>query len=402
MSRLGKVADLVVPDAWKRRVMNELAELVGEQEVKAAVKTTAKRPAAPAIIKRASGAEARAAKTAKYDVEELRRRYPAVPPPVTKINEKGKPYLAKGSSSEMRAVNKARKLIRLDMEQNGYTPYFDVSKRHDVDPINYPLSGLSLIDTLLKKPAKRAEKEAMYDTPEVRDRLFSAYKAGEEDPLAHDWYLMGQMERSFRDQYGDDLGRAEFKRRFADSMAATTGGADPTANYLMSQYGNFEDVAGRRVPEHSYELPYPIGGRFAANNMDQFNKFISQRAPITTTDNPKRHNFSANFLGHEDPSTIDEQMSGIIEPGAQIPPKGTYGTWEAIVAKVARDLERRNRNFQEVAWAGHKGVQGKPMISHVNDAIERTSRLLGVDPDLVVDSAVTKFIMPTYARGGLV
>ena len=42
------------------------------------------------------------------------------------------------------------------------------------------------------------------------------------------------------------------------------------------------------------------------------------------------------------------------------------------------------------------------MISHVNDAIERTSRLLGVDPDLVVDSAVPKFIMPTYARGGLV
>jgi len=403
MSRLGKVADLVVPDAWKRRVMNELAELVGEQEVKAAVKTTAKRPAAPAIIKRASGAEARAAKSAKYDIEELRHRYPMVTPPDLKVDKKsGKEYLAKSQNPESVAVSKARKAISDDMAVNGYVPFFDLAQRYDVDPINYPLSGQSLVDTLLKTPAKRAEKEAMYDTPDVRARLQRAYAAGEDDPLAHDWYHMGQLEKAYTDVLGPEAGRAAFKRRFADSMAATTGGADPTANFLMSHYGNFVDQAGGRVPLESFDVPYPIGGRYGAGNLKFFDKYIHRGEPIVAGENAKRHNFAANFMGHDQPATIDEQMSKIIDPTRASPPDGAYGVWEGITADLARGLGRTPRNFQEVAWRGQKGVPGKPMISHINDAIERTSRLLGIDPELVVDLGLVQAKMPVYAEGGLV
>lgn len=388
---------------WAKRVLTELGELVGEEEVKAAVKIAAKRPAAPAIIKRAAGAEARAAKSAKYDVEALRHRYPTVTPPELKVDKKsGKEYLARSQNPESVAVSKARKAISDDMAANGYVPFFDLAQRYNVDPINYPLSGQSLVDTLLKTPAKRAEKEALYDTPDVRARLQRAYAAGEDDPLAHDWYHMGQLENAYTDVLGPEAGRAAFKRRFADSMSATTGGADPTTNFLMSHYGNFVDQAGGRVPEQSYDLPFPIGGRFAAANLGQFDRFVARGEPILAGDNPKRHNFAANFMGHDEPATLDEQMSGIIEPGAQRPPPGTYGTWEGIVADVARSLDRKPRNFQEVAWKGQKGVPGKPMISHINDAIERTSRLLGIDPELVVELGLVQAKMPVYAEGGLV
>lgn len=390
--------------AAMKRTLAELTELVGENEVKAAVKIAAKRPAAPAIIKRASGSEARAAKSAKYDVEALRHRYPTVTPPITGFDKKkGKFFQGKSDNPESLAVAKARKAIREDMDQNGYTPFFDLAERYDVNPINYPLSGgQSLVDTLHRTQAFRDKTLAKYSSSDIRERLLKAYSLGEDDPLAHDWYHVGQLEKAYTDALGPEAGRAAFKRRFADSMAATTGGADPTANFLMSHYGNFIDQAGGRVPLESFDVPYPIGGRYGAGNLKFFDKFIHRGEPIVAGENAKRHNFAANFMGHDQPATIDEQTSKIIDPTRASPPDGAYGVWEGITADLARGMGRTPRNFQEVAWKGSKGVPGKPMMSHINDAIERTSRLLGIDPEMVVDLGLVQAKMPVYAEGGLV
>jgi hypothetical protein len=48
------------------------------------------------------------------------------------------------------------------------------------------------------------------------------------------------------------------------------------------------------------------------------------------------------------------------------------------------------QNYQDVAWAGSKNLndpkrtEGKPMTSHVSDAIERTHRLTGMPEDEIV------------------
>lgn len=58
-----------------------------------------------------------------------------------------------------------------------------------------------------------------------------------------------------------------------------------------------------------------------------------------------------------------------------------------------------------VAWGGKKFMAtggkyaGKPMIQHVNEAIERTSRLTGLAPDDVVKGYVRGQI-PLYGLGG--
>jgi len=84
-----------------------------------------------------------------------------------------------------------------------------------------------------------------------------------------------------------------------------------------------------------------------------------------------------------------------------------------IAAQVIHDAAKRNgvspREFQEIAWAGFKkqkeGAKGKefkyagPMISHVNDAIERTHRLTGMPRNEVVKRGLVKKEIPLYAGG---
>ncbi len=56
-------------------------------------------------------------------------------------------------------------------------------------------------------------------------------------------------------------------------------------------------------------------------------------------------------------------------------------------------------NFQDVSWKGLKGVPGKPMIQHVNEAIERTSRLTNKKPQDVVRDSLLKRTSPLYGTG---
>jgi len=52
-----------------------------------------------------------------------------------------------------------------------------------------------------------------------------------------------------------------------------------------------------------------------------------------------------------------------------------------------------------VSWAGFKNAPGKPMISFVNEAIERTSQLTGLSPEVVKDLYLKG--MPLYGATGL-
>ena len=330
-----------------------------------------------------------------YDPQKLAERYPKVAAGVPAVDPKtGKEYIAKQLSAEAEAVQKARNAAQKDIEKGNYEPFFDVSKRAYVDPTNYPLQGRTLTDVVPAKQQTIDKYQAIYDTPQARANLSGAYEKAVNDPLAHNWYAMKQYEDQFIQQFGPEKGRQLFKERFADAMAATTGGADPKANFLMGQYGNFLRQKGVAQPSSAVDFPHPIGGRFASGNMSLYDKLINQGQGLTVQ-NPKRHNFSANFLGYRDRPTIDEQMSQLYQGGLLAPYPNTYGLAEGVLNDVASSKGIMPVNLQDIAWIGAKGATGKPMIQNINEAVERTSRITGLMPDEVMKKMLAGEI-PTY------
>jgi hypothetical protein len=331
----------------------------------------------------------------------LAEDYAPVPAPELRVDKKkGTEYLGKGSDTLNKTILKARQAAQKEIDAGNYDPFFPVEQRYQVDPTNYPLEGNTLIDTLPKKAETIAKKKAELDTPAARAALNKAYDAAAGDPLAHNWYAMGQLEQSFIDTFGEEMGRKLFKERFADAMAATTGGMDPTSNLVAAQYGNFMQGRGLTFPEAAYEMATPVGGRYISGNAKMYNKITAGQSPMTAAGQPKRFNFSANFLGHQGPATIDEQMTmGMTGGKMAAPPQGGYGIMENIVADEAakRGLPGAS-NMQDVAWAGFKNAKGKPMIEIVNEAIERTARITGQSAAEVVDNY--KKGMPLFGVGG--
>ena len=277
--------------------------------------------------------------------------------------------------------------------------------RYDADPSNYPTDANTLTDTMPVKQATIDKHVAAIDTPEARQlaRLNDAYDAGVSSGGHDRWYQMGQLEKEFTDELGPTEGPKQFKARFADAMAATTGGADPTSNLLMAGYGNHLAATGTPIPDAAYKMPVPIRAGICSN-MAQYGGLLDRGSiPV---ENEKRFNFSRNFLGDTDPSTIDEQMTNIISPGKASPGAGQYGTYQGLLNSVAEERGVDPRLFQEVAWGGKKSMDtggkyvGKPMIQHVNEAIERTSRLTGVAPRDVVRRGLIRGQMPRLRDRG--
>jgi hypothetical protein len=131
--------------------------------------------------------------------------------------------------------------------------------------------------------------------------------------------------------------------------------------------------------------------------MKMYDKVINQDDMLTAAGHPKRFNFSANFLGDRSRQTLDEQMTqGMI--GKNAPPGGTYGILEDIAGQVAAEKGVEPANLQDVAWAGFKGSEGKPMIRWVNEMIERTSRVTGKSPAEVLRGLI-RGDMPMYGLG---
>jgi len=330
----------------------------------------------------------------------LRDQYPDPAPPVLKVDpKKGTEYMAKGETPMTREIMDARSRIDADIKAGNYDPYFPLEQRFYADPSKYDIPGNTRVDAMPKKQATIDARTAEFDTPEARAALNQAFDRSADDPLARDWYAMGQLEKVFIDELGEDAGRQAFKEMFADSMAATTGGADPGSNLLMAAYGNYLRQAGIDVPDAAYKMPVPIGGRYVTGNMKMFDKVINQGEGLTTAGQPKRFNFSANFLGDTSRATIDEQMTrGMTGGKLNAPPSNAYGIMENIVADEAAKRGINPANFQDVSWAGFKGIEGKPMIQFVNEAIERTARLTGQTQDEVAKGLARG--KPLYDAGG--
>ena len=335
-----------------------------------------------------------------YDPAKVAKDYPDRAPPVTKVDPKtGKEFPGKDLSEEAKAVQKARKAATKEIDAGNYTPVFPIEDRFYVDAANYPLVGDTLTDAMPKKQVTIDKYRERFDTPEIRQRLQAAFLRGNADPNAQRWYAMGQLEKAYVDELGTEAGRKAFKTDFADAMAATTGGADPTDNLMMAHYGNVLRARGEPVPANAFDMPFPIGGRYAGGNMRMYDKVINQGRDFVASETPKRFNFSANFQGHKNRATIDEQMSGGFEPGLAVPPGDSYGVMEGVVADLARQNKVPSAEAQDVMWAGLKGTKGKPMMQHVNEAIERTSRITGLSPEEVLRKNLIRKMGPLYGIG---
>lgn len=372
---------------------------------------------------------------------ELAKRYQQTYHPVEAFGPKKKPgqqyYAAKAHSPEAEQVKVLRDAARKEYETGAdtYQPFFDVSKRFDVDEANYPRDAGNTLTDALPKTAKTIQQwKDRYDTPSVRRRLIEAYIRGSGDEGAKNWYAMGQLEKEFVKELGPEAGRKAFRERFADSMAATTGGASPDDNLLMAAYSNYvkgDFPKNRDGSIQSFDVPFPVGGRYAAGNLKMADKVMS--GGLLTADNqPKRYNFSGNFMGRKGNQTLDEQMMTIFEDPAEqrfkdayaayakdkkkplsfddwfvsnekgarekAPPGDSYGVLEAIANDVAREMGVNPMNFQDVAWRGAKGGKGHPMIEEVNRMLHRTSRVTGLPQDKVLKGFI-RGNMPMYGMG---
>jgi hypothetical protein len=311
-------------------------------------------------------------------------------------------FLEKKLLPEVEQFQKDRKTIQDDMAVHGYTPYFDPAKRFDVDPKKYGPFADTAVEAAPKTAKTAEEWAAKYGTEDARARLQAGFEKGQTVPDSDRWYHMGQLEKAYIDELGPQAGREAFKREFADSMAATTGGQNPYDNNLMSQYVNYMDKRGERLPERSYNLPFPIGGRYASGNIAQAQKYFDTGATgFDPAVNPKRYDFSSAFQGNKNAATIDEQMMGAIVPKVTIPQ--WYGPATQTVREEAAKAGVDARGFQDVGWAGLKaGKEGEkfdyegPMINHINRSIETTHRLTGMPRDEIVRRGLIRKEIPMY------
>lgn len=360
----------------------------------------------------------------KFDPVEMRTRYPRVAFPEVGVNEEtGKLFFARGKSPEAEAVMALRKQVQKDIKAGKYEPFFKLEERYDVDPANYPRPEMTT-KTLPKLDATQERYRKAVDTPQARDRLKAAYEKGLSE-LSKNWYMVGQLE----DMYVKRLGPEEGRRRFADhidAIAATTGGNDPTSNWIMARYGIYKRAKGERMPEMGALMPSPVGGRYAGNNAGTFEKLMHGLG-IAPDVNPKRYDFARNFLGHVDSGTIDEQMTKLITPEVDIekpltkkqiaqgmtepqyskkknplaPPGDSYGVYQAIIIDTAKEMGIDPRMLQEVAWAGAKSSEGMPMMQHINESIERTSKITGLTPEEVVNGWIDEKLPAFGFAGGV-
>ena len=238
----------------------------------------------------------RAASMTDPPMPELGARYPEVGPAVERTNAGGGKYLGKGYSDEEEALKKIMPDIQDSIDAGDYRPYFDISKRADVDPKRYPLEG----DTLKSRPAKDAtiaKHMPKARNPEARKRILAAFERGKQLPGAADWYFMAQLEKEFIKELGAKAGREAFRKKFSVAMAATTGGADPRANFRMAMYGNWLDERGLPYPQATHEIPYPAGGKTVVGNYKQHRKAMEEMG-FSWDKNSKRFNFQGAFEGH--------------------------------------------------------------------------------------------------------
>jgi len=358
-----------------------------------------------------------------YDPIKLRNEYPQTSFPVSAWDKnKEAYYAAKNPSSEELALKAARDFAQEEIKSgsSAYKPYFDISKRGYVDPTNYPLPGPQTTSVIPKQQKTIDAYTAKFQNPEAIQKWSDAYELAKNSPNAHHFYAMDQLERKYVEKYGPELGRQKFKTEFADQMANTTSGVTPTNNLLTAGYVNHMNASGQPLPGHapgeytgySFDAPHPVqGGRIGAN-LAQANKYAEAGNQLNPLENPKRYDFSGNFMGHQG-LTMDEQM--MTPFGVAAPPKGSYGLAEQEGAKqAALKGVTEPSDWQSVTWAGLKALKdskgkelspeelskiGQPMIEDVNQMIHRTSRVLGISQEEALNQLLKN--KPIYGIGAI-
>lgn len=336
----------------------------------------------------------------------LAERYPAMVAPESRYDKKRhKWFPGKVHSPEEEALLAERAKHQIEIDAGRYDPYYDVSKRADVDPANYPTTVDTTRDALPKMQKTRDKYSAEAYSEEATARLEKAYLAGKELGGSDRWYFLKQLEDDFVKEYGEKVGRQEFKQRIALPMAGTTAGASPADNLLSALYGNFLRQKGQAYPKAAYEVPSPVGGQYITDNLAMHKKVVD--AGDVGAENAKRHNFAYNLLGHRLKSTIDKQMSDLFKEGMSAPPGDSYGIFEGAIAALAKKHGVDPREFQEVAWGGHKAItkgvhtyDPHPLIQTINEAIERTHRLTGMAKEEIVRRGIIRSEIPIYGVGG--
>ena len=414
-----------------------------------------------------------------------------------------KTYIERGDTRQSDITKQRRAEATKNMDQGIWMetgrPYYDVSKRYDVDPTAHVNAGhippirttldpgyidgrLPATEGLLgqgmvphyKTEAKAQEWREKLDTPVTHEILGAAFDAAKGDQNARNWFAMGQLQDDYINYLGEAEGRRKFQEDFAIGMAATTAGADPTSNLLTAAFGNFLRERGMPLPP-SQMTSHPVGGRYLTGNIKTHRDMLplDMRGLLEAWDTPKRFSFMSNFLGDLSRITIDEQMMKAFDPAVQalwklgyrlVPvdgkpsidqmmkpaPKGkphpyesfrqdamaspevseidmgsaannkkwrnlqrvwnspsnigtgAYGIVEQIVNDAVGKLSpgMAPANFQGVIWTGLKGTTGKPMMEHVNEAIERTAYVTGRTREEVLRDLITKNT-PLYGMMGL-
>jgi hypothetical protein len=336
-------------------------------------------------------------------------------------------FLEKKLTPEAELFQKQRNTVQKDMDLHGYPRYFDPAQRADIPTSDYgPFADTGTAAAPKKAPVDAAWTEK-YGTDEARARLQEGYEKGKSLGNAENWYYMKQLQDKYVEVLGEKEGKEAFKKEFSGMMAATTGGASPYNNWLMSHYAGYLNKQGQRVDQRAYEMPFPIGGRFASGNMEQAQKYIDNgMVGFDPAKNPKRYDFDNALAGDPNAGVIDEQMSGAFIPGMTIPE--WYGPATRILREEAAKAGTDPRAFQDVGWAGLKALKEEaaaeaaaakrsrpgvghnsepfrfqyegPMIDQINRSIETTHRLTGMPIEEIVTRGVIKKEIPMYGIGG--
>ena len=336
-------------------------------------------------------------------------RYPETgPPKMVTYADSGKVGPSKDLTPEAKAFKKERDKIIKDMKKNGYVPYFNPTERFPVDVSHYPPNTDTSVTAVAKKQSTIDKHLEVIGAEETRQRLRDAVARGAQLGDSNHWYWMGQMEQEFRKVLGDEAGREAFKQRFATSMAATTGGSKPGDNLMTAMYGNFLRSNNLPYPTHSYEVPYPVGGgKHGIRNLEQHKRIFDEGGwSFLGPANAKRHDFAWDFMGGDAP-VIDEQMTkgmtptyGSVSNKGVAPYPGTYGLYSRVARDEAKAAGVSGEDYQGLGWFGFKGAQGRPMITDVNEMIERTHRLTGMPRDEIVKRGYMLGQIPMYSFGG--
>jgi hypothetical protein len=333
---------------------------------------------------------------------ELATRYPKTGPAIWTVDPKtGKGYWAKQDSQEEVKLKAVLNPIQRDIDAGNFTPHYDPAKRSYADRTYYP-RVMDTGDLKAVRKSTQEKHEAIARSPEATQRLDETFQRGQlQEEDARDFSAVGDVEQDFIKELGPEQGRKAFKE-LAESVAATSPGADPRANLRAAQYARYMRAKGSSFPTIGADIPYPAGSRFGAPNLRQFQKMLMESSGIASA-NPKLYDYASELLGHTDLGPpIDEQRFRLMDPVRSAPPQGTYGHYKGALTDQAAAHGVSPVYYGDMVYAGAQKTHWiKPLISYINEMIERTHRVTGMARDEIVRRGLVRAEIPMFGAGGM-